>query len=64
MTGDRRAPDIKKKGRIGSLFDGFLKQEGMYEEVTTRAINRVIACHLAALIEQDRGCRWPSPQNR
>jgi hypothetical protein len=34
---------MKKKGRIGSSFDDFLKQEGIYEEVTGRAIKRVIA---------------------
>jgi antitoxin HicB len=30
----------KKKGRIGSSFDDFLKDEGLYEEVTARAIKR------------------------
>jgi hypothetical protein len=29
---------MKKKGRIGSSFDDFLKQESIYEEVTARAI--------------------------
>jgi hypothetical protein len=52
---------MKKKGRIGSSFDDFLKQEGIYEEVTARAIKRVM---LDALTEQDRGCSWPDPQNR
>ena len=33
----------KKKGRIGSSFDDFLKEDGIYEEVTARAIKRVIA---------------------
>jgi hypothetical protein len=33
---------MKKKGGIGSSFDDFLKQEGIYEEVTGRAIKRVI----------------------
>jgi hypothetical protein len=27
---------MKKKGRIGSSFDDFLKQDGIYEEVTAR----------------------------
>jgi DNA-binding Xre family transcriptional regulator len=44
----------KKKGRIGSSFDAFLKGEGLYEEVTARAIKRVIARQLDALMhEQD-----------
>ena len=44
----------KKKGRIGSSFDDFLKQDGIYEEVTARAIKRVIARQLGALM-QDQG---------
>jgi antitoxin HicB len=43
----------KKKGRIGSSFDDFLKQEGLYEEVTARAIKRVIARQLEALMEDE-----------
>ena len=44
---------MKKKGRIGSPFDDFLKQEGIYEEVTARAIKRVIARQLDALMETE-----------
>ncbi len=44
----------KKKGRIGSSFDDFLKQEGLYEEVTARAIKRVIARQLDVLMH-DQG---------
>jgi antitoxin HicB len=33
----------KTKGHIGSSFDDFLKENGLYEEVTARAIQRVIA---------------------
>ena len=39
-----------KKGRIGSSFDDFLKAEGIYEDVTARAIKRVIARQLDALM--------------
>ena len=45
---------MKKKGRIGSSFDDFLKKEGLYEEVTARAIKRVIARQLDALMH-DQG---------
>ncbi len=41
---------MKKKGRIGSSFDDFLKEEGIYEEVTARAIKRVLARQLDALM--------------
>jgi DNA-binding Xre family transcriptional regulator len=44
----------KKKGRVGASFDDFLKQEGIYEEVTARAIKRVIARQIGALM-QDQG---------
>lgn len=43
---------MKKKGRIGSSFDDFLKEEGIYEDVTARAIKRVIARQLDALMEE------------
>jgi DNA-binding Xre family transcriptional regulator len=42
----------KKKGRIGPSFDDFLKDEGIYEEVTARAIKRVIVRQLDALMQQ------------
>jgi DNA-binding Xre family transcriptional regulator len=41
---------VKKKGRIGPSFDDFLKEEGIYEEVTARAIKRVIAWQLNKLM--------------
>ena len=36
--------------RIGSPFDDFLKEEGIYEEVSARAIKRVLARRLDALM--------------
>ena len=45
---------MKKKGRIGSSFDDFLQEDGIYEEVTARAIKRVIARQLDALM-RDQG---------
>jgi antitoxin HicB len=42
-----------KKGRIGSSFDDYLKDEGIYEEVTARAIKRVIARQLDALMQAE-----------
>lgn len=44
---------MKKKGRIGSSFDDFLKEEGIYEEVTARAIKRVIARQLDTLMRHE-----------
>ena len=35
-----------KTARIGSSFDKSLKEDGLYEEVTARAIKRVIARQL------------------
>ena len=43
---------MMKKGRIGSSFDEFLKEEGIYEEVTARAIKRVIARQLDGLMRE------------
>jgi DNA-binding Xre family transcriptional regulator len=44
----------KKKGRIGSSFDDLLKEEGIYEEVTARAIKRVLARQLDALMQDQQ----------
>lgn len=38
------------EARIGSPFDDFLKEEGIYEEVSARAIKRVLARQLDALM--------------
>ena len=38
------------KGKIGSPFDDFLQEEGIYEEVSARAIKRVLARQLDALM--------------
>lgn len=43
----------KHKPRIGSSFDEFLKEEGIYEEVTARAIKRVIARQLDELMQSE-----------
>lgn len=40
-----------QKGRIGSSFDDFLRDEGIYEDVTARAIKRVIARQLDRLMQ-------------
>jgi DNA-binding Xre family transcriptional regulator len=45
---------FKAKGRIGSSFDDFLKEDGIYEKVTGRAIKRVIARQLDALMKEQR----------
>ena len=44
----------KKKGRIGSSFDDLLKDEGIYEEVTARAIKRVLSRQLDALMQEQK----------
>lgn len=44
----------KRKGRVGSSFDDFLKDDGLYEEVTARAIKRVIARQLGAVMRENR----------
>lgn len=42
-----------KKGHIGSSFDGFLQEAGIYEAVTARAIKRVIARQLDAIMRDE-----------
>lgn len=36
----------EKKGRIGSSFESFLKEEGTYEETTAVAVKRTLAWQL------------------
>jgi antitoxin HicB len=43
-----------RKGRIGSPHDEYLQEVGIYEEVSARAIKRVIARQLDALM-RDQG---------
>lgn len=44
---------MKRKGRIGSSFDDFLKEEGLCEEVTAKAIRWVIARQLGATMREN-----------
>jgi antitoxin HicB len=41
-----------KKKNIGSTFDSWLRQEGLYEEVSATAIKRVVARQVEAAMEQ------------
>ena len=34
---------MAEKGRIGSSFENFLKEEGIYNEITASAVKRVLA---------------------
>ncbi len=41
-----------KKKNIGSSFDSWLREEGMYEEVSATAIKRVLSRQLQAAMEE------------
>jgi antitoxin HicB len=41
-----------KKKNIGSTFDSFLREEGMYEEVSAAAIKRVVARQVEDAMQQ------------
>lgn len=41
------------KGKVGSSFDDFLKEDGIYEGVTARAIKRVLARQLGELMQRE-----------
>jgi antitoxin HicB len=41
-----------KKKNIGSTFDSWLREEGIYEEVSANAIKRVIARQIASAMSQ------------
>ena len=42
-----------KKGRIGSAFADYLKDQGTYEETSAVAIKRVLAWQLAKAMEKE-----------
>ena len=44
----------RKKGGIGSPFDGFLKEEGTYESTQAVAIKRVLAWQIGQAMEEKR----------
>ncbi len=41
-----------KKKNIGSSFDSWLREEGIYEEVTAKALKRVLARQVAAAMKE------------
>jgi antitoxin HicB len=41
-----------RKGHIGSSFDSWLREEGIYEEVTATAIKRVLARQVEAAMKE------------
>ena len=43
-----------KKKNIGSSFDGWLREEGVYEEVTATAIKRVLARQIEAAMREKK----------
>ena len=44
----------KKMPHLGSSFDDFLKEEGIYEEVTATAMKRVLAWQIAQAMKKQR----------
>jgi hypothetical protein len=44
----------KKNPHLGSSFDEFLKEEGIYEEVTATAMKRALAWQIAQAMKKQR----------
>jgi hypothetical protein len=44
----------KKKGKVGSSFDGFPAKQGMLEECEEQAIKQILADQIKAAMEKDR----------
>jgi len=42
-----------KDSNVGSSFDDFLKEDGIYEEVRARALKRVIAMEVADIMKHE-----------
>jgi hypothetical protein len=43
----------KKKGKLGSSFDGFLADQGILQECEEQAIKQILADQIAAAMEKD-----------
>ena len=41
-----------EKGKVGSSFDDFLKEQGAYEETTEQAVKRVLAYQLEVAMKE------------
>lgn len=44
---------LRKKGQIGSSFDGFLDCQGILQECEEQAIKQILADQLEAAMEND-----------
>jgi len=44
----------RKRGKIGSSFDGFLAEQGILEECKEQAIKQILADQIKAAMEKDR----------
>ena len=45
---------VEPKGRIGSAFDDFLKDEGIFEEVQAGALKKVVAHQLGEAMKAQK----------
>jgi hypothetical protein len=44
----------KKKGKVGSSFDGFLSEQGILEECEEQAVKQILAGQIKAAMERER----------
>lgn len=44
---------LKKKGKIGSSFDGFLAEQGILQECEEQAIKQILADQIKAAMDKD-----------
>jgi predicted XRE-type DNA-binding protein len=43
-----------EKGKVGALFEDFLKEQGTYEETTEQAVKRVLAFQIAQVMKEQK----------
>lgn len=49
---------VAERGRVGSSFEDYLREQGTFEETTAAAVKRVIAWQLKEAMATER-LRWP-----
>ena len=43
-----------ERGKVGALFEDFLKEQGTYEETTEQAVKRVLAFQIAQVMKEQK----------
>ncbi len=52
VTSFNQMTDKPEKGKVGDLFEDFIKEQGTYEETTEQAVKRILAFQIAQAMKE------------